>query len=261
MKFNEKTENPLGQLVEMSTRTVESNIEMAADIFVTLCFGVEDIELEEYTVSIKFRRAYLTTEPNGGRIDPNLKHGIRKHPERIARETEIEKSTKTTVSNNSAREAIVSGKFSPIDQSIEASRKGKKETSEVAEVQLSERNTDFFEHIPVEAQGNDRWIICNEKDISLSGYYLNNDRLCRIIMDNGRPNRFGISIAVEIKRQDIAIEITKNTRWFPLVPNKEKLLNALIGQRLASIAHGRNDRAITFAKSDTFVNSEVDHEG
>lgn len=255
MSFSSNDDYPVPQLVEMTARVAETKNADVSVLHTTLAIHPDEIEVGEYTIGVKVRTAYLSVEAHGANVDPNSKHGMKKIPEVTERKKSTERSVRTAVGVTLAAEAAMTGKFDAVNVGLEQTLKASAHATETTDVTLSEREDLTLQHYPVEAIGGDRWRVADADGDSLSGYYLANDQLCRLVKKTGRPNRLGATVKVQIKRKDIDVEVVKNRAFLRISRNKESLLGILVSQHLSSQVKDTSEEVITFATT------EITHEG
>lgn len=247
MAFNVDHQNYIRQLVELSVSAEQTNDPFSVDLNVTLMVQPDEIEIGDYTVEVGFAEAFLTLETHGCSADQATKFGMR----RIAGKTStraIEKSVKASVSNATANEAVATGKISVVAASLQASAKSSSSRTETTDVTMVSKEDETIEYLPVEAIGNDRWKVACTAGDQLGGFYMTDERLCRLVKATKPSNRFGASLALKVRRRDIGIAITKNRTFLGLEKNKEKLLALMVARHLGGCG-SHDEQSITFSEA------------
>lgn len=248
MPYHIVNSTPLSQLVELSAEVTETEEGTKADVKVTLQIQPDEVDLGEFSVEIQIHEAFLVLTADGNRTEQTSKHGMRNAGERVAGKKSIEKSVSAGVNRSVAIEGIAEAIFSGIDANLKASMKGSRSVDEKREASMVEKHEVTYEHIPVEAIGNDRWKVSEESRHVLRGYYLTDARLCVLTKNPGRPNNIGVQLSLKVKPKDIDVDVIKDRRVIKLSTNKQKLLSILAAKHLRELTSS-DEEILTMANS------------
>lgn len=255
MAFRSNDNNAVPELVELNAKFDETDNPNTFELRASLLINPEEIDVGAYTIRVEIWEAHLSVEAFGCTVDPHAKYGKRVHSERVPRTVTTEKSYRVAVSTTAAEEAAAEMSLSVVDAALKAGAKRSKSDTRSTDVALSERQDTSSEHIPVEAVGNNRWKVSEEKEKPLRGYYLDDAKLCRLTISSQSSNRLGASITLEVAKRNIGVGLTQDRRLLRPTLSKERLLGALVAKCLSKGSLAPSERAITFASV------EIDHEG
>lgn len=246
MPYHSLNANPVSQLAELYAEVVEDPGGLRAEVKVTLSLQPDEIDIDDFSVGVSIREAYLVVTADGQQTEHSTKHGMRNAGERISSKRTLEKMVSAVVSNEAAIEGVAEANFAAVDASLKASAKVSKSHDETRPTSLTERRELDFEHIPVEAIGSDRWKISNEGGAPLRGYYLTDERLCVLVRNTVRPNLKAVQISLKAKPKDVDVEVMKDRRLLKLSINKTKLLGILAAKHLGTLSES-SEEALTLA--------------
>jgi hypothetical protein len=229
-----QTDNRFPDIAELSAR-VESLDQSSGEIVIkyNLVLGEGEISDELGNIwTVKLKSAHIKLHPSGATIDPTDKLGTQiKSP--------ISASRKTVKGSESSTRLSAEGnlKISPsaIDISADFSAGA---SAQISEKQVEESTQERVAHRIV-ARGDNYWQVVAVEENTLSGTYLNDEKLCKV-KQAPRANRTSVSAFVMARQRDFQIDMVEqggyNTAIERLIyrreASKKRILDILLAKAL-----------------------------
>lgn len=255
MPFFPNNTNPVADLVELKS-VVKEPEEGSAEFELQVELGIfpGEVTVDKATIVVSIKEARLSMHLDGLEVVEKSKYGIDHMPSKLTMKSTSESTVQTSVENTKAFEAIVSGEFSALTQSVKASGSKSGKQVDTAMAVLKESREAQVDYFPVKAVGNDTWRITDAGGGSLDSTFLNYDKLCGIRFKAAKPNHVATQLSVYAIQRHINAEIVKDGRAFMtrVGADKEKVINILVAKGLhEATSKVEYDGVVTFSVSTT----------
>ncbi|OOO46061.1 hypothetical protein DB728_30250 [Rhizobium leguminosarum bv. viciae USDA 2370] len=252
LSFRTENKNAFRKIVDLHTMVERLEGDGRHAINVHLGIYCDEIELEGAVVEVGLKTAFVSVEAEGLEIDQGSKYGEMAFPAKIGVDHTVMETLSRAIEDSAAVEATIQGSLSPLKAGVEVSAKGQLSGKQTAGYTLSDSRVETRSFQFVEAIGEDRWKLHPEKEL-LHGKFLHGQTLCETTVAQGRPNRRGVAVSVNVRKRDVEVNLVTDTRVvkFPKT-NREKMIALLIAKSLSRASPSSRAESILLSSSESY---------